>query len=205
MVEIAARPLMIESPRVTAADVVWESYEELARFLEQHAAPGAEPELFRNERGEWVRWWLTDDPDNKRVNPDTGLVESREVEEPRRVALSQAEALAPGVDMDFVLPAEPGQTIYGRPYVWMHGGRKPEADPGFWYAREQKQRQQMASDVRERWKPLPASAAADFIAEQKRLRDNASMTDAIKASIEAQTDDPATVKRGPGRPPKVAE
>ena len=204
MVEVAQRPQMIESPRITADSVVWESYDELVQFLARHAEPGAEPEVFQNERGEWVRWWLQDDPEHTRVNPANGLVESRQVYVQRRVALSQAETLKPGVDMDFVLPAEPGSLIYGQPYVWMHSGRKPEADPGFWYAQQEQERKQKVGAIREAWKPLPASAAADFIAEQKRLRDNASMADVIQAAIEVQAAD-TPARRGPGRPPKVSE
>ena len=92
MVEIAARPMMIEAPIYTADDVRWESYEELAAFLAKHAEAGAEPEIFRNERGEWVRWWPMDDPDVKRINPETGALESRRYFVQRRVALSQEEA-----------------------------------------------------------------------------------------------------------------
>lgn len=78
----------------------------------------------------------------------------------------------------------------------MHGGRKPEADPGFWYAREQKDRQRAANEVREAWKPMPASQAATFIEEQKRLRDNASLASVIDAAIEAQAPAPAAGGKG---------
>lgn len=186
MVEVATRPMMIESPRITAADVVWESHAEIVEFLAQFAAPGDEPQVFQNERGEWVRWWLVDDNENKRINPVTGLIEARQFSVQRRVALSVAEATKPGNDWDFLLPAEPGQTIYGQPYVWMHGGRKPETDPGFWYAREHQERKQAAGAIREQWKPIPASEAANFIEKQKQLRDAAAMTDVIQASLEVQ-------------------
>lgn len=183
MVGIAERPLMIESPRVTASDVTWESYEELAGFLEGHAPPGSEPAIFKNDRGEWVRWWIVDDPETKRVNPETGAVESRQVYVHRRVALTQAEAMKPGNDWDFVLPAEPGSTIYGQPYVWMHGGRKPEVDPGLWYAREHAP---APSAAREGWRTLPSSQAAEFLVEQKKVHDAAALQDIVAASIEAQ-------------------
>lgn len=198
MVEIADRPRMIESPRITAADVVWESYEEIVSFLASHGVSGDDT-IFQNERGEWVRWWLTDDPDNKRFNPQTGIVEARQVYVQRRVALTQADAVKPGNDWDFLLPAEPGQTLYGQPYVWMHGGRKPEADPGFWYAREERQRKQRTSAIREAWKPLPATEAAGFIEQQKKIREQAEMTDLIQASIEVQQPDAPRASGGKGR------
>ncbi len=196
MVEIAARPLMIESPRVTAQDVVWESHEEVAAFLAQHDAPGAEPQIFKNDRGEWVRWWLMDDPEHKRINPVTGIVESRQYSVQRRVALSYAEATRPGNDWDFVLPAEPGQTIYGQPYVWLHGGRKPEVDPGFWYAREHQERQQNVPAIRAARHPLPAAEEAIVIEQQKKLRDAAEMTDVIQAALEVQAPAPAAGGKG---------
>lgn len=194
MVEIAQRPQMIESPRLTADQVVWESYEEIEAFLRSHGVSD-DDNIFRNERGEWVRWWLEDDPDNKRVNPDTNLLESRQVYVQRRVALSVAEAVKPGNNWDFVLPAEPGSTIYGQPFVWLHGGRKPEADPGFWYAAQQSREQQRSSAIRERWKTVPAAEAATIVEKLNKEREYASKVDVIQAALEVQTDTAPSVKR----------
>lgn len=188
MVEIAARPQMIESPRLTADQVVWESYEEVQSFLSAHGVSD-DDNIFRNERGEWVRWWLVDDPDNKRVNPETNLLESRQMFVQRRVALSIAEALKPGNDWDFVLPAEPGATIYGQPFVWMHGGRKPETDPGVWYASQQSREAQRSSAIREQWKTVPAAEAANLIEKINKEKEQAERIEAIQqAALDVQTD-----------------
>lgn len=196
MVEIAQRPLTIESPRVTARDVRWESYEELAAFLAEHAAPGAEPEVFKNEAGQWVRWWAVDDPDTKRINPETGALETRTYHVQRRVALSYDEATDPKNRWDFVLPAEPGGSLYGRPYVWMHEGVKPETDPGFWYAREHEQAARRPGSTRDSWKAASAQETAAFIEQQQKLRQSTGMTQVIPGVVEAQAPEPVTGGKG---------
>lgn len=187
MPEIMARPLVIESPRVTAGDVRWESYEELADFLASHAEPGADPEIFQNERGEWVRWWSVDDPDTRRFDPATGELVSRRYDVQRRVALTQEEARRSENRWDFVLPAEQGKTLYGRPYVWMHEGVKPETDPGLYYARDHEQ-PAFKPATRERWITTPAAEAAAFLEREQKLRQSTGMTQVIReAAAEVQS------------------
>lgn len=189
MVEIAERPMMIESPRVTARDVRWESYEELVEFLAEHAEPGAEPEVFRNEQGQWVRWWAIDDPDTKRINPETGALENRTYHVQRRVALQADTAETPPENRhwDFVLPAARGDTVYGRPYVWMHEGVKPETDPGFFYARQRDELGAKSGPIRDIWKPSSAQQQAAFIEQQQKLRQTTGFSQVIhQGTVEVQ-------------------
>lgn len=198
MVEIAERPLMVESPRVTARDVRWESYEELAAFLAECDGPDAEPQIFRNEQGHWVRWWAVDDPDTKRVNPETGALENRTYFVQRRVALAADTVDTPPENRhwDFVLPAARGETVYGRPYVWMHEGVKPETDPGFWYQREHETHRAKQGPIRELWKPSSAQQAAAFIEQQQKLRQTTGFTQVIQGVVEVQAPEPASSGKG---------
>ena len=191
MVELAVRPLLIESPSVTARDVRWESYEELAEFLASHAEPGAEPEIFKNEDGQWVRWWAVDDPDTKRINPQTGELETRTYYVQRRVALQCDTVDTPPENRrwDFVLPAARGATLYGRPYVWMHEQVKPETDPGFFYAREHDAKR-VSVATRDEWKSASAQQTAAFIEQQQKLRQTTGLTQVIQAAVEVQSPAP---------------
>lgn len=198
MVEIAERPMMIESPRVTARDVRWESYEELVAFLAECDGPGADPQVFRNEQGHWVRWWAVDDPDTKRINPETGALENRTYFVQRRVALQADTVDTPPENRhwDFVLPAARGETVLGRPYVWMHEGVKPEADPGFFYARQREELGPKSGPIRDVWTPSSAQQQAAFIEQQQKLRQTTGMTQVIQAAVEVQAPEPDSSGKG---------
>jgi len=190
--------MMIESPRVTARDVRWESYEELAAFLAQHDPAGAEPQIFQNDRGHWVRWWAMDDPDQKRFDSSTQTLQSRRYYVQRRVALQVDDETTPpdNRSWDFVLPAAPGETLYGQPYVWMHGGVKPETDPGFWYAREHAVAGQRPTEIREEWRTSSTAETAAFMERERKLRESTGLTQVVQAPIEAQEPAPAAGGKG---------
>lgn len=189
MVAIAERPMMIESPAVTARDVHWESYEEVVAWLARCDGPDAEPQVFRNDAGHWVRWWAIDDPDTKRINPETGALENRTYHVQRRVALHIDTVDTPPENRgwDFLLADPLGGTLfYGRPYVWMHGGLKPETDPGLFYARQREELGPKSGPIRDIWKPSSAQQQAAFIEQQQKLRQTTGLTQVIQGTVEVQ-------------------
>jgi hypothetical protein len=160
VVAIAQRPAELTSPRITADMVVWDSHQEIADFL---AAEGQEGAVFRNGQGEWVRRKSRHDPNQKRLV--NGVLQTRIVTYQQRVALTQQQAKAEGID--FLLPAPPGETVLGRRFVWMGNGVKPETDPGLYYLSQNSQG--LPVEEEESWEAASSVDQARYRDEQERL------------------------------------
>lgn len=156
------RPIVIESPRYTAADIVWPSFEQMRE--------GGADIFFAD--GMWWRHVWQHDPARRTVGAD-GVLRVPRVKVRRSVWLTQEAAIKNNGDFWYVNPDGP---TYGEHGLWMRNGIKPEKDPVFWYQAQLRQHGQMIEPDEIEWEAVSPAEQAQFSLDQDRLNRSTPLT-----------------------------